>query len=277
MLRLWRDRYCVALRPDGVELVRRRHGPQTAIDLKEAAACAPAAEGPAWGPPLIALKELLARPRIGAGDLSVVLSNHFARFLIVPWNGELANAVELQNYALACYENVFGEAAAAWEVRVSPERAEAPRIACAFDRTLLEGLNEAVAGSKLRLASVQPYLMVAYNRVSKAFRSKDFVFLLAEEGRACLLAASGSLWRSVRSTPLPIADPLAMAGFIEREVHLADLDEEHVPAIYIHAPQRSAVVVPSVRGVQPNLVQLKPVTGFSPLTDGQFAMAATAA
>jgi hypothetical protein len=275
VLRLWRDRYVAAMRPQGVAVVRRRAG-RKALDLKDTIVCEPAEEEISWAAPLAALREFLARPATTEGDLSVVLSNHFARFLIVPWNGEISNSEELQNYAAACFEDVYGEATATWEIRVSSEKTGKPRIACALDRGLINGLQEAVAGSKLRLVSVQPYLMTAFNLLSRPFRESDFVFVLAEAGRACFVASSGNAWRAVRTTAAP-DDPELMAAFIEREVNLADFGEDASPAIYIHAPHRPGLSVPPVRGATPRTLELKPIEGFSPVTDGQYAMALAAA
>ncbi len=276
MLRLLRDRYCAALRPDGVAVVRRRRGPAPALDLKEAIACAPAAEGPAWAPPVAALKEFLARPTTGAGELWVVLSSHFARFMVIPWNDGLASPEELQAYAAAEFENVFGEAASAWDIRVSPEKPGARRVACAVDRALLEALDQAVAGTRLRLASVQPHLMACYNALAPRVQGPDFVFLVSEGDRASLLAVSASQWWAVRSAPAP-DHPAAIAALVEREIHLSDLGGEGAPEIYVHAPQRAGLLLPAVKGKAPRILELRPMAGYSPVTDGRFAMAAAAA
>lgn len=274
MLPLLRDRYCVALRPDGVALVRRRRG-TSALDLKGHLACAPAVEGPAWGPAVEALKRFAARPETTAGDLWVVLSNHFTRFQLVPWNGELASVEELQNFAAAAFENVYGEASASWDVRLSPEKAGAPRIASAVDRALLDALRDAVAGTNLTLVSVRPYLMTAFNALANPFRNRDFIFLLAEPGRAGLLAAVDQQWRSVRTGALEDG-PEAMAALIEREIHLSQLDDK-VPSILVHAPHRSGLLLNPVGGMAPRVLELRAMPGFSPVADGQYAMAAAAA
>lgn len=276
MLRLLRDRYCAALRPDGVAVVRRRRGPAPALDLKEAMEVAAPAAGPAWAPAVAALKEFLARPEAGPGDLWVVLSSHFARLLLVPWNAELSTPDELQAYAAAAFENVYGEAAAGWDVRVSPERPGAPRVACAVDRELLGALEQAAAGSRQRLTSVQPYLMACYNSLAGRMGQGDFLFLLSEGDRASLLAGSRKVWRAVRSAPAP-DQPAALAALAEREIHLSDLGGETGPEVFVHAPLRSGLVLPAVRGKAPRILELKAMKGFSPITDGRFAMAVAAA
>jgi hypothetical protein len=271
-----RDRYCAALRPDGVAVVRRARGLRPALNLKEFLECVPAQEGPAWAPAVAALKEFLARPEAGPGDLSVVLSSHFARFLLVPWNAELATPDELQAFAAAAFENVYGEAAAGWDIRVSPERPGSPRIACAVDRDLLMALEAATAGSRQRLASVQPYLMACYNALAGRMAQGEFLFLLSEGDRASLLAASREEWRAVRAVPAP-DHPSALASLAEREIHLSDLGGEAGPEVYVHAPMRAGMVLPTVAGKAPRILELKAMAGFSPITDGRFAMAVAAA
>ena len=271
-----RDRYCAALRPDGVAIVRRRRGLAPALDLKEALACAPAAEGPAWAPAVAALGEFLARPGTGAGDLWVVLSSHFARFMVIPWNDQLSSPEELQAWAAAEFEDVFGEAAAAWDIRVSPEKPGSQRIACAVDRALLEALEQAAAGTRVRLASVQPNLMACYNAMAPNVRGRDFVLLVSEGDRASLLAAAAGQWLAVRSAPAP-DHPAAIAALVEREIHLSDLGGAGAPEVFVHAPQRAGLALPAVGGKAPRILELKPMAGFSPISDGQFAMAAAAA
>jgi hypothetical protein len=276
VLRLFRDRYCAALRPDGLTVVRRRGGPLAALDLKHAAEVSAFADGPAWIPVVAALKEFLARPEAGPGELWVVLSGHFARFLLVPWNRELSTPEELQAWAAAGFENVYGQAAAGWEIRVSPEKPGAPRIACAVDRDLLTALERAAAGSRQRLASVQPYLMACYNALAGRMRPGDFLFLVSEGDRASLLAAAGGEWRAVRSAPAS-DQPVALASVVEREIHLSDLAGDAAPEIYVHAPQRAGLVLPAIKGRAPRILEPKAMRGFSPITDGRFAMAAAAA
>lgn len=272
---LWRDRYCAALRPDGLAVVRRRRGLAPALDLKQAMDLGPA-EGPAWTAPVAALKDFLARPEAGPGDLCVVLSSHLARFLLVPWNADLSTPDELQAFAAAAFENVYGEAATGWDIRVSPERAGSPRIACAVDRELLAALEQATAGSRQRLHSVQPYLMACYNALASRMGQGDFLFLVSEGDRASLLAASRQEWRAVRAVPAP-DHPAALASLAEREIHLSDLGGETGPEIFVHAPLRAGLVLPAVKGKAPRILELKPMAGFSPITDGRFAMAVAAA
>ena len=77
-----------------------------------------------------------AQSAASRGTLDIVLSNHFVRYCLVPWDAKIANAAELRSYALACFENVFGDVSAAWEVCISPEKSNAPHITNNIDNKI---------------------------------------------------------------------------------------------------------------------------------------------
>ena len=229
---------------------------------------------PAWAAAAQALGRFLATPEVRAGNLGIVLSNHFVRYLLVPWNAGVANVAEFRNYAAAAFEEVYGEAAAAWDVCISPEGSGLPRLAAAVDRALLESVRAAAGRSHLRLRSVQPYLMAAYNQVAKPRRERDFVFMLVEPNRVCILTAEGSTWRHVSAATVS-ANPAALAALLEREIVLADLQGEVALPVFVHASQWPGLTLPPVQGTAPLMLQLKSPAGLSPVTDAAFAMAAT--
>ena len=126
----------------------------------------------------------------GRVDVTVVLSNHFVRYAVLPQQHGISPEEEL---ALARFQfaKIHGERAKAWEVRVCEG------LACAIDAALLEGLRSCFPKTgKARLASVQPHLMAAYNRARRRIPREGAWLVLAERGRTCLarLAASGWAW-----------------------------------------------------------------------------------
>jgi len=127
------------------------------------------------------------RTRVG---VSVVLSNHFVRYAVVPEQ----DATPEEELALArfLFAKIHGERAKAWEVRVSEQ------LACAIDAALLEGLKACFPKSgKARLVSVQPYLMAAFNRARRRIPPEGAWLLLAERERTCLARFARRGWASV--------------------------------------------------------------------------------
>jgi hypothetical protein len=188
------------------------------------------------------------------------LSNHFVRYLLVPWNALIASEEEFRNYAACAFEEVYGEACAQWEVSVSAERSGTPRLAAAIDRQLLDAVRAAAAGTGLRLTSVQPYLMAAFNRVARPRQRDDFIFMLVEAGRVCILVAQGGKWRHVSAMAAP-DDPAALSALLAREIQLADLQGEFVPPVMVHAAHLRGLTLAPVLGAPPVVLEARPMAG----------------
>lgn len=254
----WRDRYCAALKPDRVELVRIGRGWSRAVNLSRSLEVATDNEEPRWVAALAALRSLLEAEGSGRGDLSVVVSNHFVRYLVIPWDAQIGSIDEYEAYLRIAFENVFGDTAASWTFRSTTEKAGAPRLAAAIDGELDHGLRQLGAGS-LRLVSVQPYLMAAFNALSQTLRRQDFFFLLAEPGRACVLAAVDGYWRTARNQT--VVEESDIPGFVERELRLLETSHSRVPQLFVHAPELGPLKLPLVHGVAPHLLNLIPSGG----------------
>jgi len=154
--------------------------------------------------PLRALRTL-EWPRRAA--VTVVLSNHFVRYSLVPWNAALADAAEEEAYVRHHFTRIHGERAKSWRLRWSPEPGDAPRLASAVDAVLIDGLKSSITG-KARLVSVQPYLMAAANRARHSVPAGGAWLVLAEPERACIALHDGGRWRSVHNAKGPWLDTL---------------------------------------------------------------------
>ncbi|GLK58999.1 hypothetical protein ACFS3C_14900 [Azotobacter vinelandii] len=194
------------------------------------------AEGPAWSGAAEALERLLGEQECGRGSLSLVLSSRFVRFALIPWSEALGAPEELEAYARFRFQEIYGALADDWLLRLSPAPAGQPRLAAAIERGLLERLRLALQDAGLRLRSVQPYLMAAFNRFAGQLPADDFLFVLAEPGRSSLLLARAGEWLCMRSLS-GSADDAALLALVERECELQGLRDT---ARYLHAPGRTA-------------------------------------
>ena len=132
-----------------------------------------------------------------------------------------------------------------------------------------------MGASRLKLVSVQPYLVSLFNRLRPSLARRDFVFLVAEPTRSCLLVATGGCWRSLRNTGAA-ATPQELAYLVEREAQLAGLGDLDMPPVFVHAPGQDDLQLPSCAGVVPKPVGLRGAGGAA-AADPLLAMAWTVA
>ena len=154
---------------------------------------------PAWEPAIDVLAEVLQQERLPAGSIvNVVLSNHFVRYTLVPWNDLLTDAHERLAYAGRSFHAIYGDLVAGWDVRLSNDRYGTPAIASAMDKSLLDALARTTTAHGLRLGSVQPYFMTAFNRFRQQLVGRG-AFVVVEPGRLVVGTHEPDRWRWIGS------------------------------------------------------------------------------
>lgn len=214
MSRLFPDRLRIGLAPSEVSLVRER-GFLRKARLEQTVACDPDFGTHPWDGALAALQGCDRTLRA-----TVVLSNHFVRYAIVPWSDALADEAEEEAYVRHHFAKVHGERARSWALRWSDNGDS--RLASAIDKALLEALRQALP----RLRSVQPYLMAAVNGCRQSIPKAGAWLALVEADRACIALHAGGRWRSVQNARG------AWLDLLDREKHRA---EGEVPALALIA------------------------------------------
>ncbi|UCO97551.1 hypothetical protein LF844_23285 [Metapseudomonas lalkuanensis] len=232
---LWPEAYTAVLGPHSVGLYRSRD------QRRLGHAGFDSIGGLAWPGAVAALESLLAGREPGRAALRVVLSSHYTRFCLVPWSEAINSPEELAGYARLCFEDIYGALGDSWSLKLSPEAAGHPRLAAAMPEELLARLRSLAKASGLRLASVQPYLMAAFNRHRAALALDDFLFLVAEPDRGSLLLARGGRWAAVRSVALDDSDA-ALNDLIAREGERHSLEQDRPVNCFLHAPGRAGSI-----------------------------------
>ena len=101
----------------------------------------------------------------------------------------------------------------------------------------------------MRLRSVQPYLMAAFNHFDKSFDGGDFLFVVAEPVRSVLLLAREGRWVAVRSVGSSDSDA-ALTALIGRESQLQASTSERPFNLYRCMPRRASTPTLMLPGVQ---------------------------
>jgi len=188
-------------------------------------ACDPAAGPEPWQGPVAALRTLeWTKPC----RVTLVLSNHFVRYAVLPWSDGLSTPAEEEAYLRHHFAKIHGERAKGWSLRASEAPRAAPRLASAIDTTLAEALKAAFPKEgKAKLVSVQPELMEAANRWRQAIPAAGAWLVLAEPERACIALHAGQGWRSVQNAK---GDWFTL---LDRERYRLHSDEGDVPSLVL--------------------------------------------
>jgi len=238
----WRNRVHVLLARERVALGRLGRGYGDTLKSRHVQPCSgaaePAAGRSAWDDAMRALDAALRAFDCRRAEATVILSNAFARFQVVPWHDQIGWGAERGAYVRHGFQRVYGDDVRGWDVRVSDEGHGAPAVAAAVDRDLLAAISGAARQHGIAVVSVQPYLMWAINRWRTALRAGDFCLALVETGEVCTVLRAGGSWRAVKVAPMNGREPQAFVGeLVERELCLAGLDPERIK-VYVRAPQQ---------------------------------------
>ena len=272
MLRSLRNEARIALCPDRVSmtLIGGRWRPR--VIARHAVACS--GDGADWRPCVEALERGLAQAAWKNADATVILSNHFVRYALVPWSEHLASDEEKRIWVRHHFAELYGEAAAGSEYRWSEDRPDAPCVATVIEADLLAAIRGAFAPTALALKSIQPYLMAVFNRWRPRLRNDAAWLLVPETGRVCLASVAQGRWRKLTAKALGADWRTDLRVVLERELLLAD--EAAPPAIILaYAPAEPAFDIPDWTGVPLTTLAPRPLEGYSPPADGEYAMALT--
>jgi len=220
---LWPDQLGIALFPERLVLARASGGFRRRLLHKEVVAFAPSEPGtPAWHAPVDALAVKVAAGELAKADVTLVLSNRFVHYSVVPWSDTLGSKEEELAFARHCFARVHGSDADDWEIKLSSAQPQQSRLACAVERTLLDALNTHMSPLAGRYRSLQPHLMASFNRWRAKLGAKPGWFVVAEPGLLSVALLYGGQWHSVRALKVGPDWPQELSGILSREECLVD-------------------------------------------------------
>jgi hypothetical protein len=221
---LWRDHLRVGLSAEGLPGAMYRRGLRPRLTDMQTLGIAAPHEGPAWRASVEALRTTLEPIGQRRTDVTVVLSNYFVRYALLPWNGALKRDADWLAFARHRFAAVHGNATDDWVVRVCNTGHQRPRIASAIDHELLLALEQAMP-SRMTLRSVQPYLTAAYNRLQHAIVKEQSWFVVEEPGRLTVALIDQGYWKAVRTRRRDVSSGMTLLDILDRENALLALEE----------------------------------------------------
>ncbi|HSV84193.1 MAG TPA: hypothetical protein VLK85_33750 [Ramlibacter sp.] len=182
-----------------------------------------------------ALAELPLQAQPGQ-SLSIILDNAWTRLQLVRFPAQVNTPQERQVFLQANFRRVFGAEAQDWTIIAEPAYFGRPVMAVAVDHTLIAALSRLAERHQLRLRSLQPEFVEAFNRVRPMLTGGQGAFAQIGGDRVCMGLWRGPCWEAVRSQPLAPAVQGSMAAMLAQmlanvdppmasgTLHLADSD-----------------------------------------------------
>lgn len=238
---LWRDNFIAAITQTGISVLRCKAGLKRSFEVvldEEFNNEAPVSnEFEHNFPSAKTLAQVLSSSRIGKGVLHIVLSNSFVDYRVLPWMDSILTTEEIAAHAKLRFNGPYRGADSVLQIAISSDRYGNARLAAATQQNLIQRIQDAVAPTSLRLGTVQPYLMSALNSVRHKLTQSDFMFLVSEQSRTCLLTFLDGKWHGVRSISVGGASD-DIARIIERERCLAKAQDTHPQKTYVFCNQK---------------------------------------
>lgn len=223
------ERLAVALTPTQVGIAHVRTAWRRREASRETIAVALQDAGkPAWQGAVDGLTAWLADRKPRRPSTTVVLSNRYLRFALVPWTEAASGHEEDTELALACFEPRYGDMTG-WTVRIDGGAYGQARIACAVETQLLDAIRASLPPHGRRGGAdvaIRPAFVAGWNtgrrKLDGAWERGDGIFAMEESGTAVIATRRANGWHSVR--------PLATHGddlplLLEREALLQGFAE----------------------------------------------------
>jgi hypothetical protein len=227
-----RKRYTITLRPAQISVAETAPGWRAERGATFTHNVEQAEEKTEWQASIAALRHWLEQGNCVAGNVDVILSDHFARYALVPWSGNIQNPAELATFARIQFESLYGAPTENWDILVDMSEYGAVGIGCALSRELVPALSQLFSQYRLRLASVRPYFVHVFNRSRMAITG-DAIVAVAEPGQCTLGCCKDGAWHSIRTIRIDSNVESELDILIGREMLLQGLNSN--TAVHLHS------------------------------------------
>jgi hypothetical protein len=152
-----------------------------------------------WEATIGVLGGCLVDPIWNRAACRIIVANHWIRFAIVPWSDQLSDSDERLVLARHCLSKIYGDVASQWFVTLNEAPPGRPQVACAIPRALLDEIERHTESCGLRVRSIQPQLIAAFNCWRAHLPNASGWFVTLEEGSLAAAHLSHGAWDAVRT------------------------------------------------------------------------------
>lgn len=106
---------------------------------------------------------LLKKAKRSSVRIRVIFSNHYNRYVLMPWNASLTSHAEVTGYAKLLMEEHFGGAASNWRLGINSLVFESATLVSGVEQTLIDELERVFIADNLSLVAAIPLQILAIN------------------------------------------------------------------------------------------------------------------
>ena len=195
---LWRDQIGVFIGPGKLVLARLKRGIRPQFVAQHGVCVEPSINGD-WDLALAALRQQTEQELWQDANVRVVVSDHWARYAMLPWSPNLTRDAERMAHARLILREAYGDVADQWTVRLSDSTPRAATIISAMPTALLDDLKAAFAPPKFRIISLQPNLITSFNNWRDKLPQTSAWFASIDDGSLAALHLTDGHCDRVRS------------------------------------------------------------------------------
>jgi hypothetical protein len=194
---LWRDEVVIYFAPRRVALARRARGlrPRTVSETEIAVD----GHSSDFEPTMTRLEDALAEPMWRHAAVRVIIADSWIRYGIVPWPATRLPDDGRVSYARYVMAESYGDIVSDWHLSLSDTPPGFSYVACAMPVSLRTRLQGALAEAGLKLTSLQPQLVVAFNAWRHRLPAHDAWFVSLDDSSLAAVHLSNGIWDRVHT------------------------------------------------------------------------------
>jgi len=140
--------------------------------------------------------------QIDATSVNFLISNHFVRYIVLPWQAGVVSRKEWIALAEHAFRESYGHVAEQWEVRVSLTRYGEQVVACALDQALIDSLHAVAVDNRWHINIIEPLFMTVLQNIR--LENEHAWLLLGEPERVLLAEYQDGEWRGFSMINPPV-------------------------------------------------------------------------
>jgi len=160
--------------------------------------------------------------------LSIVLSNQFVRYKVIPALPPFTPPDKALLIATHCFREAYGDIVEDWTIKLNPVADGDTLVACAIDSSLMAALQGLAQQYHCTLKSVQPYLMSGFNMARRHINPSSTCFAQVEDGRITIALIQDGAWQTIAGCGAGRDWEQALTALIAREILLADWPQQQL-------------------------------------------------